>query len=190
MLGGTLLGLLAPLFTSFTELLLGVVFFLSFLGFFLFFSKMVYLTELFTLNRNSDETSLAFTLNIFLTLGIFLGILFIFHNELIIFTAGCLTVAWGDASGEIIGKRWPLVRYQIIEEKTISGSIGVLISTALSLMITCLYYQKVSILVSRIWIILIAALCCSIIEALSWKWLDNLFLPITGSLFMLWLIST
>ncbi|MBD3190002.1 MAG: hypothetical protein GF308_05140 [Candidatus Heimdallarchaeota archaeon] len=173
----SLLGILMAIGSFFFILLLLVV-----------FTRFKFLTEFVFLNSRENERNYSIMINALLTVGVMLGLFFIFHKQPVVFTAGCLAVAWGDASGEFVGKKIPVVKYTLFNQKSISGSFAVFLFSGLGFFISGLFYS-VPLALDWIWKILLGGFGCAIFEAFSWKWLDNLYLSPFGSLIMLWIVA-
>lgn len=188
-IGGTYIAFIVYSFQNILGIILAIAFFLFIFLILVFFSKFSILKEYFILkDYRENERDFTFLLNTSATLITLLILLIIFRNNLPVFTAGALIISWADTSGEVIGRRFPYGKYKIFNHKTVTGTIAVFIFSLLSFFITFLRYNM-EITMVYIWIILLGGVICTIVEAVSWKWLDNLFLPIVGSLIMFWITT-
>ena len=118
------------------------------------------------------------------------GIVFLlFFSRPEIFVAAVLAVAWGDAAGEIIGRPFggKIIKPKY-RNKSLEGSIAVLIFTILSLITSLLAYSPDTIILSILPQIFIVAVCATIAEALSIGWTDNFFIPMVTAVAMWWFI--
>ncbi len=109
----------------------------------------------------------------------------LFLNEPSILVAAILTVSWGDAAGEIIGRPYggTLIR-RPFGDKSFEGMFAVFVFSVLACMISLLLYAQVSVLQLLIHILFIG-LCISLLEFVSRRWLDNLLLPL-GTALLMW----
>lgn len=187
LLGGTYISFIALLYDNLLGIILAVcIFALVFLSL-VIFSKGKLLTNYFLLNFRKGENDFTFVINTILTLVILLISLIVFHNNLVIFVSGALIISWADTAGEVFGKLIPSKEFKIFNKKSISGTIGVFLISIISFILTLLIF-KIPYHQSMIWKIILGAFICAIIEAISWKWFDNLSLPIIGNLIMLWMV--
>ena len=186
-IGGTYIAFIVFYFESIIGIILAIIFFLIIFLSFLFFSKFKVLKEYFVLkNCRSDERDYTFIINTATTLIVLFILLIIFNDYPPIFTVGTLTIAWGDTSGEVIGRNYPFIKYKIFSQKTLTGSLAVFAFSILSILVSVFYYQ-LPFNINWLWKIVIGGIACAIVEAASWKWFDNILLPICGSLVMFWL---
>jgi dolichol kinase len=150
------------------------------------FSRFKLITDYFILNCRKKENKYSFLVNTIATLLILFILFLLFHNKPAIFVAGGLVISWADAAGEIIGRKIPSKRYKLFSEKSVAGSIAVFLFSCISFLFSGFYFAF-SPSFDWIWKILLGGLFCSCLEAFSWKWLDNLFLPPIACLIMLWI---
>ncbi|NHK32010.1 MAG: hypothetical protein FK730_11705 [Asgard group archaeon] len=185
-IGGTYIGFIVYFFNSLLGILLGIALFLAMFLILILTSKFKILKEYIILNEcRENERNFAFLTNSVLTLAVLFLILLIFNNYPAIFTASTLIVSWADTSGEVIGRILPIYNYKIFNKKTLSGSIAVFVTSFLTFLIILLYFNLLFPLY-WFWRLILGSLICTLVEAFSWKWFDNLLLPIIGSLFILW----
>ncbi len=188
-IGGTYIAFILFYFQSILGVIVAIAFFLFIFLILIFFSKFEIIKEYFILKDcRDDEKDFTFLLNTSATLITLLVLLIIFRDNLPVFVAGTLIISWADTSGEVFGKKFPLVEYKIFNQKTVSGTFAVFVFSLLSFVVTALIY-KIPFSMSNIWIILLGGILCAFAEAVSWKWLDNIFLPVIGSLIMFWIIA-
>jgi dolichol kinase len=112
--------------------------------------------------------------------------MFLSHTE--IFIASILTVSWGDAAGEVIGRPYggKFIK-KTLNGKSIEGFFGVFIFSSLAILAAILIHApSISILATWVYI-LVTGLVIAIVELVSRGWLDNFLIPLfTASL--MWLL--
>ncbi|HUU79705.1 MAG TPA: hypothetical protein VMX55_15300 [candidate division Zixibacteria bacterium] len=185
--GGTYIAFIAFQFDNILGILLAICLFSMIFLTLIIFSKGKIISEYFLLNFREGEKNYTFIVNTTFTLVILLISLLVFNNNPAIFTAGALVISWADTFGEVSGKLFPIIKYRVFNKKSLSGSFSVFFFSVLAFVITILFY-KISFSPFTIWKILIGSILCSLFEAISWKWLDNLILPFIGNLVMFWII--
>lgn len=148
---------------------------------FWFISKIIICN---TRNMNG-ETSREFALNAFLTSLGAISIFLLFHNQLYIYTAALLSLSLGDGFGELIGRPFGKIKFTIISEKSLIGTVTVFLGIFVSLIIAFVINSLFS--VSIICKLLIISLVGTAAELFNYKYLDNLFVPfsVAISLFLL-----
>ncbi|MHA1211569.1 MAG: hypothetical protein ACTSSH_03820 [Candidatus Heimdallarchaeota archaeon] len=185
-LGGTFIAFMVNFFPSFWGILLSVSIFVIIFAILVLSSKFELLQEYFILkNCRENERDFTFVFNTSSTLITLFILYFAFSNQPSIFMAGALIISWADTAGEVVGKNVPFVKYKIFNQKTLSGSLAVFLMSLISFVVS-VQFMNIPLVSSWFWKILIGSLICTVAEASSWKWLDNIFLPILGSLTMLW----
>lgn len=184
----TYIAFIVTFFHSLLGILMAIGSFFLILILLVLFTRFTFLTEYIFINSREEERNYSIMINAMLTVGIMLALFFIFHQQLVIFTAGCLAVAWGDASGEFVGKKIPLIKYKIFNQKSISGSLAVFLFSSLGFLVSALFYQ-IPFALDWLWKILLGGLGCAVLEAFSWKWIDNIYLSPFGSLIMFWMVN-
>ena len=96
-----------------------------------------------------------------------------------IFVSSILAVSWGDGAGEVFGRTLGRHVYTIFgNEKSIEGSIAVGGFTVLALSISIILFTTFH-LFSAMPFLLVISLVVVVVEALSPKWTDNLFIPLS-----------
>jgi dolichol kinase len=115
-------------------------------------------------------------------------VFFMFLSHAEIFVASILTVSWGDAAGEVIGRPYGgRIIKKKIGNKSIEGFFGVLIFSFLAIS-TAVVTHAPSISIYTTWLqILIIALLIAIIELLSRGWHDNFLIPLFTAALM-WIL--
>lgn len=115
-------------------------------------------------------------------------ILFIFYdyqNELIYFYLPVLVLAICDPIAALVGKTWPIGKYKLFKEtKTIMGSSAFLFS-AIIINMLLFYYFGFIISGQLILLTCIISLIATMVEAISQKGFDNLFIPVIVGIVML-----
>ncbi|NHJ38390.1 MAG: hypothetical protein FK731_00050 [Asgard group archaeon] len=185
-MGGTFIGFIVLLFDTLLGIIIGLCIFLAMFLLLIFTSKFKILKEYIILKEcREDEGSFAFLFNTILTLIILFIILIVFNNYPAIFTASALIVSWADTSGEIVGRLLPIYKYKIFNKKSLSGSLAVFLTSFLVFFLIVFSFNFI-LPTFWFWRIILGSFLCTIIEALSWKWSDNLLLPIFSGLIILW----
>jgi len=190
-LGGTFIAFIVLLFKHYLGVLIAVGFFLVSFIILVLFSRVQLLKEYIILrNCRDNEGNYSFLLNTIATLltlfAIYLVSYFLF-NEVLIFTLGALIISWADTAGEVLGRTIPTLHFKIFSRKSLIGSVGVLLASVLSFVVIILI-MGIPIDNSLLTKIFASGVICMLIEILCWKWFDNILLPITGSILMLWII--
>ncbi|MHA1124451.1 MAG: hypothetical protein ACTSO7_01675 [Candidatus Heimdallarchaeota archaeon] len=187
LIGGVYVAIIVFCFQSMLGILLAICLFVLIFLILLIFSGFKIMKQFFMLNCRNGENKFTFLINTTVTLLVLFSLVIIFHDYPVCFTAGALTISLADTAGEVFGRKLPIVKYKIFNEKSLFGSISVMIFSILSLIISALIYGY-TMDINWLWKLIIGGIVCSLIEAISWKWTDNLFLPITSCLFMFWLV--
>lgn len=97
-----------------------------------------------------------------------------------IVAAGVIPMAYGDSTGALVGERYGKRKYKIFTWKSIEGSLAIFCFTFLGMMLGLAYYSIffpfsfIEMVISS----LLVALIATIIEALSPKGADNIFVPL------------
>jgi len=100
-----------------------------------------------------------------------------------IVAAGVFPMAYGDSSAALIGMKYGTTKFKVFEEKSVQGSIGMLLGSLLSLTLGMSYFSGIYgfTLASQLVPIIAVSLVSTIIEAVCPKGLDNIFVPILGA---------
>jgi dolichol kinase len=115
---------------------------------------------------------------------VFTAIFVILPERSDIFVSAILAVAWGDGAGEVVGRTLGKRSYTIFgNEKSLEGSIAVGMFSILALIISVVWFTAFH-LISTIPFLLVIALVVVIVEAVSPKWSDNLFIPASVSILL------
>ena len=105
-----------------------------------------------------------------------------------IFVASFLSVAWGDAAGEVIGRPFGGRFFKKPREnKSIEGSMGVFFVTIMALVTALAVFSTEVCPLCVLPQLVVIAFVVALIEMLSIGWTDNFFLPIATAI-LLWLI--
>ncbi len=139
-------------------------------------------------SRDDDKPWLLFINAIFMGTTMIL-ILWFFKTDVYVFTAAYLSVSLGDGLGELIGRPYGKKRYKIFAEKSLEGSMGVLVGTCIGVVVG-LTIGSLILLPGAWWKIIVISFIGMTFEALSYLFLDNLTLPasIAVSIYLLFLI--
>lgn len=105
-------------------------------------------------------------------------VLFFFERQPMALVAGSMVLAWGDGLAALVGKRYGKTFYVRGETKrSFEGSIALFLASFLVLTVTFLFYgQPIWLAVSYGFLL---ANIAALIEAISYRDLDNLILPWT-----------
>ncbi|MEA2070013.1 MAG: hypothetical protein U9O98_01845 [Asgard group archaeon] len=188
LLGGAYISLIVFKYDTFLGLILSLILFLILFLSLLVNSKFYLFKKILTLNRNNADKDATVLFNTISTLVIFFILFLIFHNNPLVFTAGLLVLTIADSAGEIAGRFFPFMEYKLFSKKSLSGSLAVFLFSILAF-ITTLFYYNYLIEINFIWIFIVGSFICTLVEACSWKWIDNLLMPFFGSLIMFWYVS-
>lgn len=94
------------------------------------------------------------------------------------FCAPVAILTYADAAGALVGQRWGRVRYQAVEStKSLEGSLAVFAVTWISAALVLVALGRVP-LERALLIGVVMALFAAVVEAVSWRGLDNLLLPL------------
>ncbi len=151
--------------------------------------KSELLWELLIAGSRENETRLNTFAAGFMGLVSFATVFLVFFSRPEIFVASILAVSWGDAAGEVIGRpfggKLVKIRYR---NKSVEGSIGVLIFTTLSVIASLVIFSPDTVILDVLPNILAIAICSTIAEFLSIGWTDNFFIPMVTAITMWWFL--
>lgn len=173
---GTIIAFSLPVFSSALSTLFALSIFLIFLTIGMVIDRD-FAKKLLKIGTREKER-LIDTLFASITAVIAAGIVyFLFYNKPQIYIASVLSLAWGDGSGELIGR--PFGRHKIKFlwiSKSLEGSLSVLIMSVIGMIIAYLIngYEISIYMLSKFFLI---GFFVSIVELLSYKWIDNLIIP-------------
>jgi len=113
------------------------------------------------------------------------GLLFVFsHERALLFYIPMLILTLADSAAALIGSRYGAVRYRFCDKaKTLEGSAAFFVLALLSAYLPLLLFTATGRLDSLL-IALTVALLVMLLEAVAWRGLDNLFIPL-GAFFLL-----
>jgi len=151
------------------------------LGLFLFLSaipKVQYLQRIFKMCSREESNPWELFFNSIFTGITLLVLLWLFKDQalLFVFTAAYLTMSLGDGLGEMIGRSFGKIKYKVFSEKSLEGSLAVFAGTVIAVTIS-LAVNSMIMLPGVWWKILVTGVVGAVIEALSYKFLDNATLP-------------
>jgi len=145
--------------------------------------------DLLIAGSREGETRLNTFASGFMGLVSFGTVFLLFFPRPEIFVAAILAVSWGDAAGEVIGRpfggRFVKRKYR---DKSLEGSIGVLVFTTLSVIASLAIYSSDTVILAVLPQILIIAICATVAEILSIGWTDNFFIPMITAVTMWWFL--
>ncbi|MBI5691333.1 MAG: hypothetical protein HZC55_14710 [Verrucomicrobia bacterium] len=102
------------------------------------------------------------------------------RGEVAVFAAPVAILAYADAAGALVGRRWGKTRYRAVESlKSLEGSAAVFGVTWVAVMIIVGVWTPVP-WPERVVIGLIMGGFAALVEAVSWRGLDNLLVPIVA----------
>ncbi len=151
------------------------------LGLFLILSaipQVQYLQRIFKMCSREETNPWELFFNSIFTGITLLVLLWFFKDQdlLFVFTASYLTMSLGDGLGEMIGRPFGKIKYKIFSEKSLEGSLAVFAGTVIAVTIS-LAVNSMIMLPGVWWKILVTGVVGAVIEALSFKFLDNATLP-------------
>ncbi|MHA2432932.1 MAG: hypothetical protein ACXADO_06885 [Candidatus Thorarchaeota archaeon] len=136
-------------------------------------------------SREADKGLSTFAAG-FMGMVSFAAVFLFFFQRPEIIVASILTVSWGDAAGEVIGRpfggRLVKVRYR---GKSLEGTLGVVLFVFLSISISLLLYSPDTFLLTVLPQVFSMAIIVAFLELLSVAWTDNLLLPF-GTALLMW----
>ncbi len=136
-------------------------------------------------SRESDKGLSTFAAG-FMGMVSFATVFLLFFQRPEIIVASILTVAWGDAAGEVIGRPYGgrvfSARYR---GKSLEGSLAVVVFAFLSISTSLLLYSQDILLSTVLPQVTLITLTLAVLELLSVAWTDNLLLPL-GTALMMW----
>lgn len=99
-----------------------------------------------------------------------------------IVAAGIFPMAYGDSTAALVGARYGSTKFKVFEEKSLQGSIGMFLGSLVSLGLGMSYFAGIYEFSYPFVPILAVAAITTILEAVSPKGIDNIFVPIVGAL--------
>ncbi len=192
-IGHTILNTVAAfipyLFTNIFDLFLALIITIGTLLLFSLIPQIRILQRIFFLCSRNDNSPWELFINSTLMGAVMLLILWFFQDNLFVFTAAYLTVSLGDGLGELIGKPFGSIKYKILSEKSLEGSLGVLFGSLLGITIALAVNSMLG-WPGVWWKIIVVAVISMIVEALSFSFIDNITLPssVTLALYLLFLL--
>jgi phytol kinase len=102
------------------------------------------------------------------------------HTAPVLYVLPLLALAFADAAAALVGRRWPIGPYATAEsKKSQSGSLAFAGATFLLVFASLLLFDAADVLRASL-IALCAAVLLAIVEAISFRGLDNLLVPLIG----------
>ncbi|MFW9851842.1 MAG: hypothetical protein ACFFDS_02785 [Candidatus Thorarchaeota archaeon] len=120
-------------------------------------------------------------INSFSTAIVVLITFLVFHDRLYIFTSAVLSVSLGDGMGEMIGRPYGRIKYKIFEERSLEGSLCVLIGIFVSIIIAFGFNSMIN-ATGFWWKAVVVSIIGMIVEACNYKFIDNTTLPFSIAL--------
>lgn len=138
-------------------------------------------------SREGDQRLSTFAAG-FMGMLAFVSVFILFFERPEILVTSILAVSWGDAAGEFIGRPYGTRFFKRrIKSKSVEGSIGVFLFSALSVIAAMLTYSSEVSPLTVFPQIAFLALVITIIELLSIAWTDNFLIPLVTGITM-WLL--
>jgi len=141
------------------------------------------------LSMLSDKTEVGHPLGLVFYSLSFTVLTALFFDRPYIVAVGVMPMAYGDGFAALIGEQYGKWKYRIFADKSVIGSLGMLLFSFLSVACSLSFYsffhqfQTFEILILSLYL----SLWATIIEALSPRGIDNLLVPLTCAvLFSLW----
>jgi dolichol kinase len=105
---------------------------------------------------------------------------YFFGAQPYVVASGIFPLAYGDSLAAIIGERYGKNRFKVFDWKSTQGSFGMFLGSFISLYLGLFYFSYFYsfTFLDKILTIIIVAIVGTIVEALSPKGLDNLFVPL------------
>ncbi|MBY9000195.1 MAG: hypothetical protein KGD64_04720 [Candidatus Heimdallarchaeota archaeon] len=142
--------------------------------------------RIFDSGLREKEKGVILAINNILSVCSVVLILFLFHEELYIYTSAVLSMSIGDGMGEIIGRPLGKIKYKIFHEKSLEGSLAVLCGIMISLVIAFGINKLLTI--NIVWKLFVVSIIGTVVEALNYYGIDNTTLPLSVA-FTLYLLS-
>ena len=102
---------------------------------------------------------------------------YLFFDNMVVIAIGIIAMSYGDGFASIFGSKYGLRKYNIFgDEKSYIGSISMFIFT-FSMMIIALFFYDVDLSLTIFLYLILIALIGTIVEGVTPKGLDNLFVP-------------
>ncbi|MHA2503257.1 MAG: diacylglycerol/polyprenol kinase family protein [Candidatus Kariarchaeaceae archaeon] len=176
----------AGLYGAFIESLIEILVLAALLivfGLLLSLPPIYFIQELTSMATRDGESQILVTVNGFSTFFGVVILVAVFFDIKWIFLASVYSVALGDGLGEFIGKPYGRHKYKIFSNKSIEGSLGVLLGSILGGLFSLLIFNVFT--PQYFGLIILASFVVTIVEAFSVLFLDNLLMPVTYA-FVLW----
>ncbi len=129
----------------------------------------------------SDKTEIGHPLGLVFYSFSFTILTALFFNRPQIVAAGVMPMAYGDGAAALIGEHYKKLKYKVIADKSVVGSLALLtfgfVSLALSLFFYSFFPSPEQFDIIRL--SLSVSLLATLVEALSPRGADNLFVPIS-----------
>ncbi|MHA1614166.1 MAG: hypothetical protein ACTSW7_03575 [Candidatus Thorarchaeota archaeon] len=184
---GTVVGLTLVGYSNLSGPLLAAGIFL-FILFYSWAHKSELIMDLLTAGSRDGESKANTFMAGFMAMISFVTVFLLFYSKPEIFVAAILAVAWGDAAGEAIGRPFGGKLFKRkYRDKSIEGSLGVMVFTTLAVVASLIVYSPDTCIVCFLPQILIVAICVTLAELLSIGWTDNFFIPMVTAVAM-WLL--
>ncbi len=105
-------------------------------------------------------------------------------NEMLLYSIPLLVLTFADAAAALIGEHFGKHRFCVIEgQKSIEGCLAFLTVATVFTYAPLVMFTEINVEDARLLSVTLG-LVLTLVEALSWRGLDNLFIPIAGCLFL------
>ncbi|MEK7274446.1 MAG: hypothetical protein AAB110_04240 [Candidatus Desantisbacteria bacterium] len=170
-IGAGIISFFLPLLVNLqTTISIGILF-----AFLLFWTKKRQLLN--SIHKNGSENFGP----IFFPVGLALCAIVFWNINPIIFQGSSLILGLSDGLAGLFGQRFGKIRYNFTGDKTLEGSL-VFFLVAFVILLSILTFHKNTVGFGKISFVLLGALILSIIEGVSGKGWDNLFIPVSGGI--------
>ncbi|MHA1303129.1 MAG: diacylglycerol/polyprenol kinase family protein [Candidatus Heimdallarchaeaceae archaeon] len=142
--------------------------------------KSRFLVKVIQNSTRKEESVRDSVLNIIFTTIALLILVVLFQDMLYIYTAAVLSLSLADGLAELIGRPFGRVKFKIFTEKSLEGSIAVFIGIIICILLSFATYSMLNLIIW--WKLIITALIGTLIEALNYKYYDNITLPLSIAL--------
>jgi len=110
---------------------------------------------------------------------------YLFFDNMVVIAIGILAMSYGDGFASVIGSKYGVRKYNLFgDEKSFVGSFSMFIFTFI-MMIVALFYYGIDFSFSIAMILFFIAFFAAIVEGITPKGLDNLFVPFIA-VFLYW----
>ncbi|RMG26939.1 MAG: hypothetical protein D6732_20680 [Methanobacteriota archaeon] len=103
-----------------------------------------------------------------------------------IYLTAILSLAWGDGLAELVGRKFGRIKYRILGDKTLEGSLTVFLVTFILGFFSFWAFNEIT---SHVLLaLLLASMVASLVEAVAIRVFDNLLIPLSVQLTLWYLL--